>query len=196
MARFLYALPGEAEILRRQVGSFSRPSPQPVYEYQLKYDTLFLPATVPSTTVRGAVVLRISGRLLLQVTRTAAILVAPGRGSETLKCVAVLLLPEVSKQPQQRGEGQQLCEHITLQLLCPTQADSTGFEMSTSQLPSLVSDDGQLPLMSPYSANVTPVITPPTGQASCKVVSKSPFTQVSARCGCAGTIGAATVRAQ
>jgi hypothetical protein len=41
MARFLYAAPADADMLRWQPGIGSRPFWQPVYEYQLKYATLF-----------------------------------------------------------------------------------------------------------------------------------------------------------
>jgi hypothetical protein len=82
----------------------------------------------------------------------------------------------VITQPQQRAKGQQLCEHITLQSARPMQTDSTDLEMSAAQL--VLVNEEQVPLTRPYCAKVTPVITPPTGQASCKVELSAPSAQV------------------
>ena len=66
------------------------------------------------------------------------------------------------------------------------QANSTGLVMSASQpLVPLVLKEGQVPLIRPYCAKVTPVITPPAEQPSCKgwlpgALSARPLAQVSA----------------
>ena len=86
-----------------------------------------------------------------------------------------VVLPEVTVQPQQRVKGQQLCEHMTLQPGRPTQADATGREMSAAQL--VLANEEQVPLTRPYCAKLMPVITPPAGQASCKVELSAPTAQ-------------------
>eukprot|EP01052_Picozoa_sp_SAG31_P043292 SAG31_NODE_7165_length_1769_cov_1.417365_2_plen_121_part_00 len=65
--------------------------------------------------------------------------------------------------------------------------------MFASQLP--FANEGQLPLIRPYIANVTPVITPPAGHPSCKVglvlrSSAGPTAHVAASSGCAGSTDA------